>query len=200
MEYCEKSMIIAFYCIFLFCVLSEIIFLYLVPYYSFNKLLIWLKILRIIFGVINVLIDLFFLIKEYIEYLLKEEDHNDTESMARIYHLYDKILTIIAFLFSILLISFNIAGLVSSSKYVKKEGESSLHYSLLIDSILLLIENILMTLCWIYFLIFWGFNIKRFMKKEKIKTKKKIRIKSDVDPPPLPLSSSRNMRNEFNKP
>ena len=200
MEYCEKSMIIAFYCIFLFCVLSEIIFLYLVPYYSFNKLLIWLKILRIIFGVINVLIDLFFLIKEYIEYFLKEEEHNDTESMARSYHLYDKILTIIAFLFSILLLSFNIAGLISSSKYVKKEGESSFHYSLLIDSILLLIENILMTLCWIYFLIFWGFNIKRFMKKEKIKTKKKIRIKADVDPPPLPLSSSRNMRNEFNKP
>ena len=198
MEYCEKSMIIAFYCIFLFCVLSEIIFLYLVPYYSFNKLLIWLKIFRIIFGVINVLLDLFFLIIEYIEYLVKEEEDNDIEAMARSYHLYDKILTIIAFLFSILLISFNIAGLVSSSKYVKKEGESSLHYSLLIDSILLLIENILMTLCWIYFLIFWGFNIKRFMKKEKIEQENRPR--NDVEPPPLPLTSSRNMRNEINSP
>ena len=198
MEYCEKSMIIAFYCIFLFCVLSEIVFLYLVPYYSFNKLLIWLKILRIIFGIINALIDLFFLIIEYIEYLVKEEEGNDIEEMARSYHLYDKILTVIAFLFSILLISFNIAGLVSSSKYLKKEGESSLHYSLLIDSILLLIENILMTLCWIYFLLFWGFNIKKYLKKEEIKPKKKKRNKADVEPPPLPLTSSRNMKNEFN--
>ena len=198
MEYCEKSMIIAFYCIFLFCVLSEIVFLYLVPYYSFNKLLIWLKILRIIFGIINALIDLFFLIREYIEYLVKEEEGNDIEEMARSYHLYDKILTVIAFLFSILLISFNIAGIVSSSKYLKKEGESSFHYSLLIDSILLLIENILMTLCWIYFLLFWGFYTKKYMKKEEIKPKKEKKSKADVEPPPLPLSSSRNMKNEFN--
>ena len=160
----------------------------------------YLKLLRIIFGVINVLIELFFLIIEYVEYIVKEEEHDNTEAMARSYHLYEKILTLVSFLFSILLLSFNISGIITSSKYVKKEGDSSLHYSLLIDSILLLIENILMTLCWIYFLIFWGFNIKRYMKKQEIKQDKIVKNdKPDVEPPPLP-SSSRNMKNEFNKP
>jgi len=198
MEYCEKILNIVFFLVFLISVILEIIFLFQVPYYYYSFLLKSLKIIRIILGMINLLINLYFIVIQYAENLIKkEEGYEGNPPTSRIYHLSDKIIIIIAFIISTFTLCFNLVGLGSCSKYLKNTTQNNIY----IDSLLFLIENILVTLCWIYFFIYWGFIIKFFMiQKTKVKPKK-----VDNDAPPLPSiqqqpSSERKVKdNETNE-
>ena len=193
MEYCEKILNIMFFLVFIISAVLEIIFLFQVPYYYYSYLLKSLKIIRILLGMINLLINLYFTVINYAENLIKkEEGYEGNPPNSRIYHLSDKITIIIAFIISTFTLCFNLVGLGSCSKYLKNTTQNNIY----IDSLLFLIENILVTICWIYFFIYWGFIIKFSMiPKTKIKPKK-----VDKDAPPLPSiqqqpSSERNVKN-----
>ena len=193
MEYCEKILNIMFFLVFIISAVLEIIFLFQVPYYYYSYLLKSLKIIRILLGMINLLINLYFTVINYAENLIKkEEGYEGNPPNSRIYHLSDKITIIIAFIISTFTLCFNLVGLGSCSKYLKNTAQNNIY----IDSLLFLIENILVTICWIYFFIYWGFIIKFSMiPKTKIKPKK-----VDKDAPPLPSiqqqpSSERNVKN-----
>ena len=193
MEYCEKILNIMFFLVFIISAVLEIIFLFQVPYYYYSYLLKSLKIIRILVGMINLLINLYFTVINYAENLIKkEEGYEGNPPTSRIYHLSDKITIIIAFIISTFTLCFNLVGLGSCSKYLKNTTQNNIY----IDSLLFLIENILVTICWIYFFIYWGFIIKFSMiPKTKIKPKK-----VDKDAPPLPSiqqqpSSERNVKN-----
>ena len=193
MEYCEKILNIMFFLVFIISAVLEIIFLFQVPYYYYSYLLKSLKIIRILLGMINLLINLYFTVINYAENLIKkEEGYEGNPPTSRIYHLSDKITIIIAFIISTFTLCFNLVGLGSCSKYLKNTTQNNIY----IDSLLFLIENILVTICWIYFFIYWGFIIKFSMiPKTKIKPKK-----VDKDAPPLPSiqqqpSSERNVKN-----
>ena len=193
MEYCEKILNIMFFLVFIISAVLEIIFLFQVPYYYYSYLLKSLKIIRILLGMINLLINLYFTVINYAENLIKkEEGYEGNPPTSRIYHLSDKITIIIAFILSTFTLCFNLVGLGSCSKYLKNTTQNNIY----IDSLLFLIENILVTICWIYFFIYWGFIIKFSMiPKTKIKPKK-----VDKDAPPLPSiqqqpSSERNVKN-----
>ena len=179
MEYCEKIMNIMFFLVFLLSVVLEIIFLFQVPYYYFSYLLKSLKIIRILLGMINLLINLYFIVIQYAENLIKkEEEFKGDLPTSKIYHLSDKIIIVIAFIISTFTLCFNLVGLGLCSKYLKKTTQSNIY----IDSLLFLIENILVTICWMYFFIYWGFIIKfSIIPKRKAKPKK-----VDKDAPPLP--------------
>ena len=165
MEYCGKSMTICFYFIFLGSVILEIIFLFEVPYYYFSLPLQSLKIIRILLGIINVLINLYFIVIKYAENLIKKEEIGDeAQSSSNRYQLSDKILISVAFFISLFILSYNIIGIALSAGYLKKKDSSFLANSLYIDSLLLLVENILISVCWLYFLLYWAFNIQNFLK------------------------------------
>ena len=193
MEYCEKIMNIIFFLVFLLSVFLEIIFLFQVPYYYFSYLLKSLKIIRILLGMINLLINIYFIVIQYAENLIKkEEEYKGDLPTSKIYHLSDKIIIIIAFIISTFTLCFNLVGLGLCSKYLKKTTQSNIY----IDSLLFLIENILVTICWMYFFIYWGFIIKfSIIPKTKAKSKK-----IDKEAPPLPsiqqASSEREIRNK----
>ena len=182
MEYCEKSMILTFYFVFLGSVIFEIVFLFEIPYYHFSILLQSLKIVRILLGIINVLIELFFEVIKYAEYLIKKEEKVKSSSSKR-YRLFDKILIVISFVISAFTFCFNITGIALTSKYLEKKDSSFLANSIYVDTILLLIENSLVSFSWLYFLIFWGFNIKDFIKSQKSDDLKNKNGNFDSAPP-----------------
>ena len=184
---------IVFFFVFLISVILEIIFLFKVPYYYYSYLLKSLKIVRILLGMINLLINLYFLVIQYAENLIKEEEGYDGNlPTSKIYHLSDKIIIIIAFIISAFTLCFNLVGLGACSKYLKTTNQNNFY----IDSLLFLIENILVTICWIYFFIYWGFIIKfSMLPKTQVKPKK-----VDKEAPPLPSiqqqpSSERKVKN-----
>ena len=181
----KKSMTISFYLFFLFNILFEIAFLFQIPYYYFSLPLQILKIVRILLSIINLLIDLYFLVTKYAEYLIKKAENVEEASiLSNHYKLSDKILIIIAFIISTITLIFNIVGIALNSKYLKRDPSSFLSNSLYVDSLLFLIENILVTLCWIYFVIFWGYSIQSFMKNPKEKKKKEMpNINNDAPGP-----------------
>ena len=193
MKYCDKCMTIAFYAIFLGSVILEIAFLFEIPYYAFSNLLKSIKIVRILLGIINFLIDLFFLVIKYAENLIKKEEKgHDSSSTTKRYNLMDKILIIVAFLISIITLTLNITGIVACRKYLQKSSPLPSYFY--VDSLLLLIENILVSLCWIYFIVYWGFHIKGF-----IEVKEHPKKTDENNAPPSPLdgqqpSSERNVK------
>lgn len=176
---CDTFMIICFYCIFLVSIIIELVFLFQVPYYYYSNYLKCLKVIRIIINIINLLIDIYFLIIQYAEKLIKKEEKEENEerpndSSSRKYQLFEKILIIIAFSLSSVTFILNIIGIGLTAKYLKTFDSSFIQNSLYIDTLLFLIENTLVSLCWLYFLIFWGFNIKDFIKDDKKKPKVQI--------------------------
>jgi predicted membrane protein len=164
------------------------------------------------------LIEIYFRVVSYSETLLliKEnpEGKNPISSDKNILNLIDIILMIIGATISLISLLLNIIGLASSINYLKKEKtDTDLKNTYYIKSLLLLFENCLVTICWIYFVIYWGIYIYKFftetketpkedIKKEDIKEKK-----NDENPnsggnnqpvgsePPPPLANSRNIAN-----
>ena len=196
MENCEKSITFTFYAFFLCSTAIEIIFLFQIPYYYFSLPLKCLKIVRILLGIINFLIELFFEVIKYAEYLIKKEEQSDVVSIKRRYGLTDKILIIIAFIISAFTLAYNFTGIVLNTKYLKKEDSSSLQHSLYVDSLLFLIENILISLCWLFFFIFWSLKIKRFIEEQKLIPEKVI--EEPPAPPQAQVSSERELNKENN--
>ena len=192
----NKSMTIGFYFVFLFDLIIEIVFLFEIPYYYFSMPLQILKIMRILLGIINILIDLYFLVIKYAEYLIKKAENEEELSFrSNHYRLSDKILIIIAFLNSSIVLIFNIFGIALNSKYLKRDPSSFLSNCLYVDSLLFLLENILVSLCWIYFVIFWAYNIQYLMTKSNVNKKKNV--KNDAPPGPSQNQVPSSERNVY---
>ena len=182
----EKVTTIIFYIVFLASVIIEAVFLFIIPYYNYSIILQCLKIIRILLGIINILIDLYLLVEKYAEYLIKkgEENSKDASFSSFRYKTIDKVLIIIASVISNFILSFNIAGIILGSKYLKRKDSSFMSNSLYIDSLFLLIENLLILLCWLYYSIFWLYNIKEFRKIKKIRDDKNIPKLNNAPPGP----------------
>ena len=184
MENCEKSLVLTFYFVFLGSAILEIVFLFEIPYYYFSITLQSIKIIRILLGIINLLIKLFFAVIRYAENLIKKEEQGkESLSSSKRYSLLDKVLIKIALIISVVVFSLNMVGIGFTSNYLKKKDSSSLASYLYIDSMLLLIELILISLCWFYFIIFWAFNIQEFIKSQKIIEKKEKKDNINGAPP-----------------
>ena len=197
MEYCEKGMTITFYFIFFGNIIVEIAFLFEVPYYHFSTLLQFIKIMRILLGIINLLINLYFLVLKYAENLIKKEEKEVVPLKHFHYSLLDKILIIVAFIISLISFCFSFAAIILTHKYLNKKEGTFLDNSYYIDSIYFLIENILTTLCWLFFLIYWAATIQRFMNPHKNIIKKKQQKGNNVPPLPSqiqPPSSGRKIK------
>ena len=182
----EKVTTITFYIVFLASVIIETVFLFIIPYYNYSITLQCLKIIRILFGIINILIDLYLLVAKYAEYLIKKEEENskDVSFSSFRYKTFDKVLIIIASVISIFILSFNLAGIFLGAKKLKKKDNSFMSNSLYVDSLFLLIENLLILFVWLYYSIFWLFNIKEFRKTKKIKTDKNVAKINNAPPGP----------------
>ena len=165
-----KIKIIAFYLIALLGLILEIIFLFEIPYYRYSNFLKYLKIVRIIFGFLVFLLDIYFRLTSISEIILGLEGKKDRYFQDKnIFYLIDKILIISGFVISLTSLTLNIMGIVSTSDYLSKNNSTDLQNTYSTCSLLLLFENILITICWIYFSIYWGINIHNFRKKAKIK-------------------------------
>ena len=197
MKYSDKTMILTFYCTFIGCAFIEISFLFEIPYYHFSVYLQCLKILRIILGIINVLINLYFRVVQYAEYLIKEEEQakESIPLLSNRYNLSDKILIIIGFIISFITFCLNFTGIILTKNYLKKKDSSSLQSSLYIDSLLFLIENIIISLCWIFFTIYWGLNIKKFIKSQK--RSNQIQDNANKSPPPRASQQQASSERQF---
>jgi hypothetical protein len=186
-----KIKIIAFYLIALLGLILEIIFLFEIPYYRYSNFLKYLKIVRIIFGFLVFLIDIYFRFSSISEIILdlteKIREKDKYFQDKNVFYLIDKILIISGFVISLTSLTLNIMGIVSTSDYLSKNNSTDLQNTYSTCSLLLLFENILITICWIYFSIYWGINIHNFRKKAKIKEiddkkneqKEEIKIKKE---------------------
>ena len=192
MEFYEKSMTIGFYFIFLCSVTLEIVFLFEVPYYYFSSSLQCLKIIRILLGIINILISLYFIVIKFAENLIKKEEAGEEEaqSSSNRYLLSDQILISVAFFISLFTLSYNIIGIALSAGYLKKKDSSFMANCLYVDSLLLFIENILISLCWLYFLLYWAFNIHNFLKVRKTDNNRSLNKINPSNAPPGPSHNS----------
>ena len=86
------------------------------------------------------------------------------------FYLIDKILIICGFVISLTSLVLNATGIGLSSNYLNKPKSSSdLENTYYTCSILLLFENILITISWIYFTIYWLLSILKLIKKSKKK-------------------------------
>ena len=149
-----------------------------------------LKIIRILLGIVNNLIELYFLVAKYAEYLIKKEEGSENASLSSYrYKPLDKILIVIASIISIFILSFNVAGIILGAKYLKNNDSSFLSNSLYVDSVFLLLENLLILLCWVYYSFFWLYNIKEFRKIIKIEKdiqKQRKNVNGIYNAPPGP--------------
>ena len=93
-------------------------------------------------------------------------------------NLLDKILIISALVISSIGLILNIVGVGLSIKYLNDNGNSTTLQGIYSRcSLLLLFENILLTICWICFVIYWIWNILNFLSKpisDKESDKEKI--------------------------
>lgn len=169
----DKFKIIAYYLIILFGLLLEIIFLFNIPYYRYSFFLEYLKIIRLIFGLLIFLIDIYFRATSISETILclkekanKKDKYFDDKNF---FNLLDKILIIIALVISSVGLILNIVGVGLSIKSLGG-GENSTNLQNIYSrcSLLLLFENILLTICWICFVIYWIWNILNFLSKPKV--------------------------------
>ena len=189
MECSDNIMTIVFYLIFLGNVITELAFLFQIPYYYFSTFLQCIKIIRILLGILNILINIYFLVIKYAQNLIKKEEKEKISLKSTThYTLLDKIIIQIAFAISLISFSFSFVAIILTSSYLNKKDTSFLANSYYIDSIFFLIENILTTICWLFFLIYWVIEIRRFMKSSKVVVKRDKNRGSNV--PPLPSHSS----------
>ena len=184
----DKPKIICYYLIMLIALILEIVFLFQIPYYHFSGYLQNLKIIRIIFGLLIFLVDVYFRVVSIAEILfdIKKIKAKKDQYFAdkNIFNLIDKILIIGGFAISIINLILNIVGIVLSSKYLNEKKETKLQEEYYTRSLLLLFENILISICWIYFSIYWGFSGFNFLFKENIpevEEKKKGQDQNEVD-------------------
>ena len=165
--------IIAFYLIALIGIILEIIFLFLIPYYYYSKFLKYLKIVRVILGFVIFLIDIYFRFTEFSEIIwnfknkIKKKDEHIQEK--NIFYLIDKIFIISGFVISLTSLILNIIGIALISDYLSKDNSTDLQNTYWTRSLIFLFENILVTICWIYFSIYWALNIYNFKNKSKEK-------------------------------
>jgi hypothetical protein len=168
-----KIKIIAFYLIILIGLGLEIVFLFEIPYYRYSYYLQYLKIVRMLFGFIIFLIDIylrFTSISEIIFDIKGNIPKNDDNYFKdkNVFYLIDKILIISGFVISLTSLVLNAIGTGLSSKYLDKPNYSSdLQNTYFTKSLLLLFENILITISWIYFTIYWLLGIFKLIKKQK---------------------------------
>ena len=168
-----KIRIIAFYLIALIGIILEIIFLFLIPYYYYSKFLKYLKIVRVILGFVIFLIDIYFRFTEFSEIIwnfkkiIKKKDEHIQEK--NIFYLIDKIFIITGFVISLTSLILNIIGIALISDYLSKDNSTDLQNTYWTRSLIFLFENILVTICWIYFSIYWALNIYNFKNKSKEK-------------------------------
>ena len=168
-----KIRIIAFYLIALIGIILEIIFLFLIPYYYYSKFLKYLKIVRVLLGFVIFLIDIYFRFTEFSEIIwnfkkkIKKIDEHIQEK--NIFYLIDKIFIITGFVISLTSLILNIIGIVLISDYLSKDNSTDLQNTYWTRSLIFLFENILVTICWIYFSIYWALNIYNFKNKSKEK-------------------------------
>ena len=166
-----KIRIIAFYLIALIGIILEIIFLFLIPYYYYSKFLKYLKIVRVILGFVIFLIDIYFRFTEFSEIIwnfknkIKKKDEHIQEK--NIFYLIDKIFIISGFVISLTSLILNIIGIALISDYLSKDNSTDLQNTYWTRSLIFLFENILVTICWIYFSIYWALNIYNFKNKSK---------------------------------
>ena len=210
-----KIRIIAFYLITLIGLILEIIFLFEIPYYRYSYFLKYLKIIRILFGFVIFLIDIYFRFTAISEMIwdfknkIRKKDNNFQDK--NIFFLIHKIFIISGFVISLTCLILNITGVVLASNYLSKDNSTDLQNKYWTCSLLLLFENILITICWIYFSIYWALNIYSFIKKSKNEEKnnkieeikdedingKKYDNKMDVGvaPPPSSINPIQNEQN-----
>ena len=168
-----KIRIIAFYLIALIGIILEIIFLFLIPYYYYSKFLKYLKIVRVLLGFVIFLIDIYFRFTEFSEIIwkfknkIKKKDEHIQEK--NIFYLIDKIFIITGFVISLTSLILNIIGIALISDYLSKDNSTDLQNTYWTRSLIFLFENILVTICWIYFSIYWALNIYNFKNKSKEK-------------------------------
>jgi len=158
----DKVKIIVFYLIFLIGLILEIVFLFEIPYYRYSAFLKYLKIIRILLGFIIFLIDAYFRVVSITETLLQKERRIKKDKYfadKNFFYLIDKILIIIGFVISLICLVLNIIGIVLSSKKISSANSTHLQNIYSRGSLILLFENILLTIAWIYFSIYWGFYI-----------------------------------------
>ena len=186
-----EKQIILFNIVFLVGSFIEILFLFLVPYHYFSTSLQYLKIIRVLFGIINFLFELYFEILRFVEYLvIKEESKIKFAPLNRNrYKLSDKIIIVVGFIIALFIVTYNIAGIILSIKYINKRGSSAYHSSLKFDSLLFLFENCIILICWIFFFIFWNTKIKEF--REKNNNNNNNAISYDEGAPPIQDKSSK---------
>ena len=166
----DKFKIIAYYLIIALGLILEIIFLFNIPYYRYSFFLEYLKIIRMIFGFIIFLIDIYFRatsISETILCLKETENRKDKYFEDKnFFNLLDKILILSALVISSIGLILNIVGVGLSIKYLNDNGNSTTLQGIYSRcSLLLLFENILLTICWICFVIYWIWNILNFLSK-----------------------------------
>ena len=224
----DKFKIIAYYILIIFGLILEIIFIFNIPYYRYSFFLEYLKIIRMLLGLLIFLIDVYFRVTSISETILglKEKINKKDKYFAdkNFFNLLDKILIITGSVISSLGLILNIVGVGLSIKYLKNhENSTNLQNIYSRCSLLLLFENILITICWICFTIYWIWNITNFLSKadgdegsdkEKFKPPEKPNNGSKassnkngvVDSPVAPvvpldnkkvLSSERNLNNDY---
>ena len=223
----DKIKIIFFYLIIAIGLILEIVFLFEIPYYSFNNFLKYLKISRILLGFLLFLIDVYLRVVSIAETLLnkrKEKIKKDKYFADKThFYLVDKILIVFGFTISLLGLVLNIIGVVLSSKKLKNNHSTEYQSKISRCSLILLFENILFIIAWIYFVIYWGFNVlnkifnsnqeenKKILKnKEKNSYEENFKddtkpdfITRDIDAPPVNLwgengSSEREIKGKEN--
>ena len=202
MKYYEKSLNITFFSVFLCALILEVIFFYHVPYYHYSDFFKCLKVMRIIITMTIAIIHIYFMLIFYIEqYVIKKERTSENADIVFPYifetiSLSEKLVIIIAFILSGFMLIYNIIGIFKTIHYLKKNTSSEFENSLYIDSLLLLIENILITIGWIYFFVFFGIYLNKFIKKKdklKINNVESIKLMNiDRD-----STSQRKMKNVF---
>ena len=181
-----KIRIISFYLITLIGLFLEIIFLFVIPYYRYSHFLKYLKIIRILFGFIIFLIDIYFNCTAVSEIILafKNEIQKEDEQVKDNFYLINIILIISGFVISLTCLILNIIGVTLTTDYLNKDKSTDLQNTYWTCSLILLFENILITICWIYFFIYWALNIYNFMKEKNKAIEKKNN--QDEDAPPIP--------------
>ena len=162
-----KIRIISFYLITLIGLFLEIIFLFEIPYYRYSHFLKYLKIIRILFGFIIFLIDIYFNCTAVSEIILafKNEIQKEDEQVKDNFYLINIILIISGFVISLTCLILNIIGVTLTTDYLNKDKSTDLQNTYWTCSLILLFENILITICWIYFFIYWALNIYNFLQK-----------------------------------
>ena len=177
-----KIRIISFYLITLIGLFLEIIFLFEIPYYRYSHFLKYLKIIRILFGFIIFLIDIYFRCTEVSEIILafKNEIQKEDEQVKDNFYLINIILIISGFVISLTCLILNIIGVTLTTDYLNKDKSTDLQNTYWTCSLILLFENILITICWIYFFIYWALNIYNFIQNSQKKEENEV-IKNVID-------------------